>query len=187
VLRLARYRRRAEVAPEIWETARRMAGRAGALVEPVAALAAVRVRTAGITGAVLAEGAAFSGRAVGRLLDGCPLAVAFALTLGPRLEAHVAELAEQRRLLESYLLDTAGWAAIEGAVRALRLDLRARLAPAGERPTHRLGPGYGDWPLAEQPALLGLFAGHQLPVRLSEHGVLLPFKSITGLFGVARG
>jgi hypothetical protein len=186
VLRLARYRRRDEVAPAIWETARRMTARAGALVHAVAALVPVRVQAAGAGGAVLAEGVAFSGRAVGRLLADCPLAVAFALTLGPRLEAEMAALADRRQLLESYLLDTAGWAAIERAVRALRLDLRERLGPAGWRPTHRLAPGYGDWPLAEQPALLGLLAGHDLPVRLSEHGVLLPFKSITGLFGLVH-
>jgi hypothetical protein len=187
VLRLARYRRRTDVAPAIWEMARGMAARAATLVEPVAALAPVRVEAAGASGAVLADGPAFSGRAVGRLLAGCPLAVTFALTLGPRLEAEVAELADRRQLLESYLLDTAGWAAIEHAVRALRLELRSRLAPAGWRPTHRLAPGYGDWPLTEQPALLGVFAGHPVPVRLSEHGVLLPFKSVTGLFGVTLG
>jgi hypothetical protein len=187
VLRLARYRRRVEVAPAIWQTAHAMAARACALVEPVARLAPVRVRAAGPGGAVLEDGAAFTGRAVGRLLAGCPLAVVFVLTLGPRLEAEVAALAERRQLLESYLLDTAGWAAIERAVRALRLDLRARLAPAGWRPTHRLAPGYGDWPLVEQPALLSVFGDHDLPVRLSEHGVLVPFKSITGLFGVTRG
>ena len=33
----------------------------------------------------------------------------------------------------------------------------------------------------------GRVRGHPLPVRLSEHGVLLPFKSITGLFGLRSG
>jgi hypothetical protein len=37
----------------------------------------------------------------------------------------------------------------------------------------------------EQSHLLSLFADRTLPVRLSEHGVLVPFKSITGVFGVA--
>jgi hypothetical protein len=186
VLRLARYRRRADVAPAIWETAQAMTARAGLLVEPVARLAPVRVRAAGPAGVVLGEDTPFTGRTVGRLLADCPLAVAFALTLGPRLEAEVAALSERRLLLESYLLDTAGWATIEGAVRALRLDLRARLAPAGWRLTHRLAPGYADWPIGEQSALLGLLDGDDLPVRLSEHGVLVPFKSITGVFGIAH-
>jgi hypothetical protein len=57
-------------------------------------------------------------------------------------------------------------------------------AMPGARVSHRLGPGHRDWPLEEQRALVGLFAGGDTPVRLSEHGVLIPFKSISGLFGV---
>jgi hypothetical protein len=186
VLRLSRYRRRDEVAPAIWETARSMAARAETLIEPVALLAAVGVAARYPDSVRLATGPVFSGRAVATLLTGCPVAAAFVLTLGPRLEAEVAALAGRRELLESFLLDAAGWAAIEGAVRALRLDLRRRLQPAGWRISHRLAPGYRDWPLAEQPALLGLLGGDtDGPVTLSEHGVLVPFKSITGLFGLA--
>src|SRR5215831_8951587 len=187
VLRLSRYRRRDEVVPAIWETAERMANRAEALVEPAAMLAAVRVAGCEPEVVRLAAGPAFSGRAVATLLAGCPLAVAFALTLGPRLEAEVATLAERKELLEAFLLDAAGWAAIEGAVRALRLDLRARVRPGGWRITHRLAPGYRDWPLEEQPALLGLLGETGGLVTLSEHGVLVPFKSITGLFGLVPG
>ena len=185
VLRLSRYRRREDVAPAIWETARRMAGRAEELIESTAWLAATAVAATGPEGTRLTDGPAFSGRAVGSLLAGCPLAVAFVLTLGPRLEGEVAALAERRELLESFLLDAAGWAAIEAAVRALRLDLRGRAAAVGWRVTHRLAPGYRDWPIEEQRALLGLLDAAGPAVRLSEHGVLIPFKSNTGLFGLA--
>lgn len=187
VLRLARYRRREDVPPAIWAATRSMTACAEALVEPAAWLAAAAVGSVGPAGVRLAEGPVFAGRAVGTLLAGCPFAVAMALTLGPRLEAEVAALAERRELLESFLLDTAGWAAIEVAVRALRLHLAARGRTRGWRVTHRLAPGYRDWPIEEQPGLLALVAGGQPAVRLSEHGVLVPFKSITGLFGLAPG
>ena len=52
------------------------------------------------------------------------------------------------------------------------------------RVSHRLGPGHRDWPLEEQQGLVALFEGEDAPVRLSEHGVMIPFKSISGLFGV---
>jgi hypothetical protein len=114
--------------------------------------------------------------------------VAFVLTLGPDVEAEAARLAEDRQIIESYLLDTAGWALLEVAVRLLRRELAARRGPGGFRLTHRLGPGHGDWPLDQQGrllALLGLGPGPG-PVTLSAHGVLVPFKSITGLFGLRR-
>lgn len=185
VLRLARYRQRDAVPPAIWEAARAMAARAAELGEPRALLRPVRVAAAGPEGARLADGTGFSGRGVGRLLEGCPLAMACVLTLGPRLEAETSALAERRELLEAFLLDTAGWGAIEHAIRALRLELTRRGRPRGWRVTHRLAPGYQDWPLAQQRGLVGLFGDAAGLVRLSEHGVLVPFKSVTGLFGLA--
>jgi hypothetical protein len=185
VLRLARYRPRDSVPPAIREAAIEMAARADALATTQALVRPLRVVAAGVEGARLETGPAFSGRVVGRLLDGCPLAVVFVLTLGPALEAEVTALGDRRDLLEAYLLDTAGWAGIELAARALRLHVAAR-AP-GRRPTPRLGPGHGDWPIEEQPALVALFDDAPPLVRLSAHGVLVPFKSISGVFGLRGG
>lgn len=187
VLRLSRYRRRDEVSPAIWDAARGMAARAEALAEPRALLALAEVARADADGARLGDGSRFSGRAIGRLLAPCPQAVVFVLTLGPRLEAEAAALADRQELLEAYLLDRAGWAVIEAAVRALRADLVTALRPRGWRATGRLGPGHLDWPLEEQRGLLGLFGETQDLVRLSEHGVLVPFKSVSGAFGLAPG
>ena len=182
VLRLARYRRRDEAPAAVWDATRAMTARAGELVAASARLRLVRVTRVSPDGAVLARGTAFSGHAIARHLGGARQAIAFVLTLGPALEAEVVALGERQELLEAYLLDLAGWAGIEAAVRALRRDLVAALPRA--QVSHRLGPGHRDWPLGEQRGLLALFAGEAAPVRLSEHGVLIPFKSISGLFAV---
>jgi hypothetical protein len=182
VLRLARYRRRDDAPAAVWDATRAMAARAEALAAPVARLRLVGVAAAAPTRVSLAEGPAFSGQAVGRHLADTREAVAFVLTLGPGLEAEVIALGERQDLLEAYLLDLAGWAGIEAAARALRRDLVAALPRS--RVSHRLGPGHRDWPLTEQRALLTLFDEPDAPVRLSEHGVLVPFKSISGLFAL---
>ena len=182
VLRLARYRRRDQAPPPVWEATRTMAARAGELAAPAAALRLVRVAMADEARVSLGEGPCFSGRAVASHLAGARQAVAFVLTLGPALEAEVAALGQRHDFLEAYLLDLAGWAGLEAAARALRRDLVAALP--GARVSHRLGPGHRDWPLTEQAALLSLFSDERGPVRLSEHGVLVPFKSISGIFGV---
>ena len=184
VLRLTGYRRRDAVTPPIWEAAVQMAGRAEALIEPRALVVAAPVARVGPDGIELRDGTAFSGQAVRRLLTGCSHAVAFVLTLGPRLEAEAALLASRRELLEAFLLETAGWAAIEGAVRGLRLDLAARARARDAKLSHRLAPGYVDWPLEEQRALLPLIPFADQLVRLTEHGLLVPLKSITGVFGL---
>ena len=182
VLRLARYRRREEAPAAIWDATRAMTARAGELASVTARLRLIRVTRVSPDAAALVGGAAFSGRAIARHLGGARQAIAFVLTLGPALETEVIALGERQELLEAYLLDLAGWAGIETAVRALRRDLVAALPRA--QVSHRLGPGHRDWPLGEQRDLVALFQGEAAPVRLSEHGVLIPFKSISGLFAV---
>jgi hypothetical protein len=182
ILRLARYRRRDEAPAAVWDATRAMAARASELVAPMAGLRLLRVASAALAHVSLVRGPSFSGHAVGRHFAGASQAIAFVLTLGPALEAEVIALGERQDLLEAYLLDLAGWAGIEAAARALRRDLVAALPRA--RVSHRLGPGHRDWPLTEQRDLVALFEGAAGPVRLSEHGVLIPFKSISGLFAL---
>jgi hypothetical protein len=186
VLRLARYRRREDVGPAIWEATTAMVGRAQDLIQPAAVIGLDEVASVGGAGVRLSGGAAFSGEAVTRLLGGCPLAAAFSLTLGPRLEDEARRLADRHEFLEAFLLDTAGWAALEVLVRGLRLSLSAWARARGLRATHRLAPGYRDWPLTEQGALLAILGAAPGAVSLSAHGTLVPFKSLTGLFGLGR-
>lgn len=182
VMRLARYKRRDAAPAPVWEATRAMAARAGDLATPAAWLRLVRVAAVTDARVALDAGPAFSGHAIARHLAGAREAVVFVLTLGPALEAEVIALGERQELLEAYLLDLAGWAGLEAAARALRRDLVAALP--GARVSHRLGPGHRDWPLEEQRELVALLESGAAPVRLSEHGVLIPFKSISGLFGV---
>jgi hypothetical protein len=81
-------------------------------------------------------------------------------------------------------LDTAGWLAIEDAARAFRAHLTARIRAESLHLSPRLGPGYLDWSLTEQAEFFSLFAGHRLDVVLSDHCVMTPKKSISGLFGL---
>jgi hypothetical protein len=182
VLRLARYRRRDDAPPPVWEATRAMTARAEELGAAAAWLRLVRVAAVAEAGAALVEGPRFSGHAVARHLAGARQAVAFVLTLGPTLEAEVAALGQRQEVLEAYLLDLAGWAGIEAAVRGLRQNLVAALPRS--LVSHRLGPGHRDWPLVEQRDLMALFDGAGASVRLSEHGVLVPFKSVSGLFAL---
>jgi hypothetical protein len=183
ILRLARYRRRDHAPAPVWDATRAMAARAEALAQPAARLRVVSVETVAPVRVTLAEGPSFTGQAVARHLAGAPRAIAFVLTLGPALETEVIALGERQEALEAYLLDLAGWAGLEVAVRALRQDL-VRAARPRDRVSHRLGPGHRDWPLTEQQGLMSLFGGDAGSVRLSEHGVLVPFKSITGIFAL---
>jgi hypothetical protein len=132
----------------------------------------------------LLDGPTFSGRCFGAHLTQASDAVCFVLTLGPAVDERIGEMASGDELLEALFLETAGWLAVEDAVRKFRGHLNARLRPKRLRLTPRLGPGYVDWPLTEQPKLFSVFEGAPLPVALSEYCVMTPKKSISGLFGL---
>jgi hypothetical protein len=182
VLRLAGYRNPATVSPAIRAAARRMAERAAALVAPRARLRLVTVAAGTPDHVALAEGVTLSGGVVARLLAGCERAVACVLTLGPALEAEVLALADRDEPLDAYLLDVAGWAGTQAAGRALRAALRARWP--GAEVTHRLGPGHADWPIEEQRVLVELLEPTEGVVTLTEQCLLVPFKSVSGIYGL---
>jgi hypothetical protein len=188
ILRLQKYRDPARVPPAILAAADAAAAEAGRLVVPEAVCWRGSVTSVDGDGTVVLEGGhRFRSRALARLLASASDAVVVVLTLGPALERRVADLFDAHLPLESVLLDTAGWAAIEICVRGLRQRLRAEEEAGGRRVTHRLAPGFRDWAVEEQAALIAVFGETPLPVSVTESAWLVPVKSISALFGILPG
>ena len=187
VLRFHRYRDLSQVAPPILDVAKEMVTLAERLIDPRIAFVTWPVSRVHDAGLRLRDGPSFEGRCFATHLAGAEEIVAFVATVGPALDQRTNELTDAGDLLEALFLDTAGWLAIEDAVRALRTELRARARRAGARLSPRLGPGYLDWSLTEQAVLFALFGAAPLPVALSEYCVMTPRKSVSGLFGVLPG
>jgi hypothetical protein len=184
ILRFQRYRTVEQVAAPILEAAREMIALAEKLADPRFAFVARPIARVTPEGVELRGGPRFSGRCFETHLARAREAVCFVMTLGPALDERIAEMAEGDELLEALFLDTAGWLAIEDAVRAFRAHLATREPGRACRLSPRLAPGYQDWPLTEQAQLFSAFDGAPLPVRLSEYSVMTPKKSLSGLFGV---
>jgi len=184
ILRFQRYRDLSQVAPVIRDIAVDMVRIAEELASPQVAFVSRPVDQVGPDRVILLDGPTFSGRCLGNHLLHATDVVCFVLTIGPALDDRVGELAAGDELLEALFLETAGWLAIEDAVRQFRRYIRARIRLKGQRLSPRLGPGYVDWPLTEQPQLFSVFQGASLPVELSEYCVMTPKKSLSGLFGL---
>ncbi len=183
ILRFQRYRDLSRIARPILEAAEAMIAVGEKLADPQVVFLTRGVERVGPETLRLVDGPTFHGRCFGTHVASAREVACFILTIGPALDERVAEMADGSELLEALFLDTAGWLAIEDAVRAFRSHLRGRVRTQGLRLGPRLGPGYLDWPLGEQTPLFGLFSGPPLPVTLSEYCVMTPRKSISGLFG----
>jgi len=107
------------------------------------------------------------------------------VTIGPGLEQRVAALQAGGSLTAALVLDAVGSAAAEEAADLLSAHVLARLGladdehpPAGA-PGCRLSPGYWDWSLDSQPALLDRLGAPALGVTLSAGMMMTPRKSIS--------
>ena len=185
ILRLQKHRHPACVPGPIRDVAEAMAAEASRLTAPEAMVWRGLVTGVDPDGEVMLDGIhRFRSRALARLLVQAKAAYVVALTLGDALERRVDVFFEERGLLEGLLLDTAGWAAIEILMREVRRRLSALEQASARVVTHRLAPGYQDWRVDEQAALLRVFGDVPLPVRLTEFAWMLPRKSVSALFGV---
>ena len=185
ILRLQKYRDPGRAPRAIRATATTAAVVARRLVTPRAVLWRGPVAIDRGRSVRLGEDAVFHTRLLARMLARCAEAYVLVLTLGEGLEQEADALFRARLGLEGLLLDTAGWAALELLVRQVRRRLREAAREPGMTVTHRLAPGYGDWPVDDQPRLLELFGDVPLPVCVNDAACLCPRKSISAVFGIA--
>jgi hypothetical protein len=184
ILRFQRYRDLDQVAPPIRDVARDMLHLVEGLAAPDVAFIRKSVDSVDRDGVRLVDGPTFHGRCFPTHLAEATEVICFVCTIGPAVDQRVAQMTESDELLEALFVETAGWLAVEDALRKLRARLTADLRPKALRLSPRLAPGFMDWALTEQPDLFSVFAGAPLPVSLSEYCVMTPKKSVSGLFGV---
>lgn len=125
------------------------------------------------------------GADIRRHLSGCDQVILLAATLGPEVERLLLR-AQIRDMAQALILDSCASAAIEAVCDRLEGELRQRLAGQGRYLTDRFSPGYGDFPLEQQPDLCRLLdTQRRIGLALSASGIMIPRKSVTAVLGVA--
>ena len=135
-------------------------------------------------GVLLREaGILLTGRSAARMLAQCDQAVLLISTLGAGFETMLR--AEQARdMARAVMLDACGSAWVESGCNAAEEELAARFP--GRYLTDRFSPGYGDLPLALQPAICAaLDAGRRVGVQVTDSFLMNPSKSVTAVIGLS--
>jgi hypothetical protein len=133
--------------------------------------------------AVVIEGRRFKSRVLRKNLDDVGRVFPAVVTLGGRFDEAVEAT---RDLLEKYYLDAIGNLALAEARAHLIAHLCQRFALDK---LSWMSPGsLADWPLEEQPPLFELLGGVEaaIGVRLTDSLLMLPRKSVSGIFFPAR-
>lgn len=130
-------------------------------------------------------GLSIESRSLARHLQGCEQAALFAATLGAPVDRLLAARA-RTGMSDAVVLQAAAAAMIESYCDACCGELGRKL-PAGLYQRPRFSPGYGDFALALQPALLNMLeAPKRIGLTATESCMLAPTKSVTALIGLTR-
>ena len=110
----------------------------------------------------------------------------FVCTAGPAIGARADELLRQGDYLEGYILDLIGSEIVEAAMDQIQDTLERELALTGLHITNRFSPGYCGWNVAEQQKLFSFFPKGLCGVTLTEHSLMQPIKSVSGIIGIGK-
>jgi hypothetical protein len=186
LLRIAGYSDRRPAPPRLVAAADRVIEQALALSRP-RAVYEVHETAQDDDGAVRLAEARFTGKILARVLRGSDLAAAYAVTLGPELDAESSRLAAEGDVLSSVLLDTAGTLVLANASIALiGRVFDGEAAPRGCAVTPPFGPGQCRWDLAEQRVLFEIIVPSQIGIALTDTFLMIPKKSVSGIVGIGK-
>lgn len=107
------------------------------------------------------------------------------LTVGEALEQRVDALLEAREFPLAFMLDAAGWVAIEEVALALTNTICNVHIARGLKATPRHSPGYAGWDIWDQQVFFRLLPAESIGVRINDYCVMIPGKSLS--FGVGIG
>ena len=126
------------------------------------------------------------GKKIGQHLAGCEKVIALAATVGEDIEEDITRRFSSGEYSSAVLMDAAATAAVEQLADGMEKAISPKMAAQGFLRKWRFSPGYGDWPLTQQPELIRLAKAEQIGVKLTTSMMLTPRKSITALIGLYR-
>jgi hypothetical protein len=128
---------------------------------------------------VVIEGVSFPSQVLRRNLDPVERVFPYIITIGISLEKHAGESGDP---LKQYYLESLADLSLGKTAQALEAHLKRRHGLSG---LSSMSPGsLEDWPITQQQPLFSLFedAAKPVGVRLTEHLLMVPRKSISGVF-----
>jgi hypothetical protein len=142
-------------------------------------------------GTIVIEGVTFNSTRLRNTLEaaGAHAAVLVAVSAGPEIEQEAQTRWREEKPDDYFFLEMYGSAVVEHLVTMTGARLCAWADAGGAAVLPHYSPGYPEWAVDEQPALLDLIGrrGREtVPLDVMDSGMLRPKKSLLAVFGVTR-
>lgn len=127
-----------------------------------------------------------TGRKIAGYLSGSEKLILYVCTAGEAITKRTSAMNDGGNTLEAYIADLAGTVTLENAMDRLHQQLVVDMRRDGLEVTNRYSPGYWSWDVREQHLLFDFFPPGFCGVRLSDSGMMIPVKTVSGVIGVGK-
>jgi hypothetical protein len=156
------------------------------LLEPCVTFQRLKVKSLRHERLTLENDRSLSGPVVAELLGPAEYVMALICTVGDSVERYASEMM-QEDILMGFALDAVGSAAAEALANQACRVFEDDAVTRGMQTTVPLTPGMIDWPVAVgQPQIFALFDEDESGVILTEHGLMIPQKTLSMVLGLGR-
>ena len=125
-------------------------------------------------------------KALKKNLKDCQSVLLFGATLGTGVDLLLHRY-NRLQMSKAVVLQAAAAAMLEDYCDQMNEELEKKYEEKGLYLRPRFSPGYGDFSLECQPALLGcLEAGKRIGITLTDSLLMAPSKSVTAVIGISR-
>ena len=127
----------------------------------------------------------FKSQVIADALKHCDKIAIFLVTIGDHLEEISRKLAEDGLVLQAAVLDAIGSDAVEKVADFVQQKIRTISSywklVINQR---RFSPGYCDWGIEQQEILFRAIDNNSIEVSLTDEYLMIPRKSLSGIFGI---
>lgn len=107
----------------------------------------------------------------------------FVCTIGKHIEDKINKLFLEGDTLTAFILDRIASELVESTANLLELKIKNDFLKEGYNLSNRYSPGYCGWLVSEQKKLFSLIPSKFCGVELTESSLMIPIKSISGIYG----
>lgn len=124
------------------------------------------------------------GRKIAQWWNGSQFLAVAVCTIGGALEERILALSQKGENAAALILDIAGSVALGSVTNQVRRFICEKALNSGMKVAPGLNPGYGEWPLADQRLIFSIMPAETIGVRLNDHCMMIPKKSVSFCAGL---
>lgn len=142
--------------------------------------------SASASGGLLFAGMQVESKNLARNLTGCGRIILFAATLGASVDI-LLQRYTRLQMSKAVVMQAVAAAMIEEYCDRVNEEIKQEFEAKGLFLRPRFSPGYGDFSLAHQPALIRILqCPKKIGLTLMDSGIMAPSKSVTAVIGVSE-